>query len=207
LKTWGSRAELELGRSCFQAGDRDEAQRIIRECVKRTPDFLPAWKALLRFSAAVQLPEAQAIAAEARQLFPLCYTVALIASEIGSVAEQAESLLGALDAFAPSISEDERFLARPEFVRAVRAFVRRWPQSEHNLAVLKRASEIFPESAHIVIEAVTDAHLRGDFQSELLYQRRLHALFQNAEVIAKELGALDECPVMWDVADFLLRFN
>jgi tetratricopeptide (TPR) repeat protein len=207
LKPWSGRSELELARSCFQLGDKDEAQRMIEGSIKRTRDFLPAWKALLRLCIAVQSPDAQAVAAEARLLFPRCYTVALIVTELGNAEQQAEALLSVIEEFAPIISDDERFLARPEFARAVRSFVRRWPGSPHNSKVLERACELFPDSAYMAVEAAADARVRGDFTSELLYQRKLYTLFHNAEAVAKDIGALDKCPVMWDVAHFLLRIE
>jgi glycosyltransferase involved in cell wall biosynthesis len=143
------RALCEIGRARFLLDDVAGARAALVEALTRQPLYYPGWGYLFRLLSLHPFADGPTWAEQARRLFPACYPLALAGVGLYPPAQAVEALRRLLEEHAPSLTVEERPAAALAFGGAVGAVLRAAPNTPALLALLRRACEVFPESARL----------------------------------------------------------
>jgi len=153
LIPYSGRAKIEIARSYFLLGDRDQAVVLLKQVCLVETSFLPAWKYLLRLLAIQKAVDGVEWCKKADAGFPNCYSLSLIGLDNYSPEEKPVTLLEILSRVGSTLSIMEHPYAREELSRAVFGIVALPLQDKSAvIALLQKSQAIFPETTRIVAE-------------------------------------------------------
>ena len=153
LIPYSGRAQIEIARSYFLLGDRDQAVALLKQVCLVETSFLPAWKYLLRLLAIQKAVDGVDWCKKADAGFPNCYSLSLIGLDNYSQEEKPVALLAILSRVGSTFSIMEHPHAREVLLRAVFGILALPLQDKSRLiALLQNSHAIFPESTRIVAE-------------------------------------------------------
>jgi hypothetical protein len=177
---------------------------MLEQAIGIEPRYLPAWQYQLHLLGWVRSPDGPVWAQRAEALFGACYPIALLGMRTYPPAEQPAVLLRILDRFAPLITWSERPVAMAAFRQAVLAVVRVAP-GPHSLKLLRRACEVFPESAQLAGELGAALFQQGFASEAFEQQARALDLRRQAASDRAEFNPDVPVPLDWQFAHHILK--
>jgi len=212
-RTWS-----EIGRAWYRLDDEVRARAALEEAIRLNPRFLPGWQYLLRMLSLCKSPDGPRWAKRAEEMFPSCYPLALLGAETYPPAQAVGVLLRLLDRFAPGITIAEKPLATAAFRQAILKLLQALhpraahavsglepPLSPELLPLLRRACEVFPESARLASELGTHLYRAGQVDEACQHQARALTLWRQAVQYKEEFSPEEPPPWCWQFADHIRR--
>jgi tetratricopeptide (TPR) repeat protein len=198
-----SRAKIEIARSYFLLGDRDQAVALLKQICLFETSFLPAWKYLLRLLAIQKAVDGVDWCKKADAGFPNCYSLSLIGLDNHSQEEKPVALLEILSRVGSTLSIMEHPYARDVLSRAVFGIVALPLQDKSAvIALLQKSHAIFPESTRIVAELGKVLYTAGRGEEAQKY-----FAFACSQKIASDLCQQEyptkEIPYLWQFSQFI----
>ena len=203
LIPYSGRAQIEIARSYFLLGDRDQAVALLKQVCLVETSFLPAWKYLLRLLAIQKAVDGVDWCKKADAGFPNCYSLSLIGLDNYSQEEKPVTLLEILSRVGSTFSIMEYPYAREELSRAVFGIVALPLQNKSAvIALLQKSQAIFPESTRIVAELgkvleATGNGVEAQKYFDVACSRKLAADLCQQEYPTKEI------PYQWQFSQFI----
>jgi len=203
LIPYSGRAQIEIARSYFLLGDRDQAVALLKQVCLVETSFLPAWKYLLRLLAIQKAVDGVDWCKKADAGFPNCYSLSLIGLDNYPPEEKPVTLFEILSRVGSTFSIMEYPYAREELSRAVFGIVALPLQDKSAvIALLQKSQAIFPESTRIVAElgkvlAATGNGVEAQKYFDLACSRKLASDLCQQEYPTKEI------PYQWQFSQFI----
>jgi tetratricopeptide (TPR) repeat protein len=149
LNPLSAEALSEMGRARAALGAIVEARRTLEEAVTLNPFHQRAWQYLLQLVGRSPGPEAARWAEQAHRLHPANIHLALLGVRLYPQGDAVAALERLLDAYAPTLRDEERPAAAAAFAEAIAQTLRSAPASPGSAALLERACAVFPASASL----------------------------------------------------------
>jgi tetratricopeptide (TPR) repeat protein len=194
-----------MGRAWYRLGDDARARAALEEALRVNPRYLPGWQYLLRMLSLSKSPDGSRWAERAEEMFAGCYPLALLAVDIYPPDKAVTALQRLLDRCAPSITIAERPLATTAFRQAILKVVQTATFGPQVLALLRRACEVFPESARLAGELGAGLYRAGRLDEACEQQARALSLWRAATIYKEEFGAEETPAWTWQLAEHIKR--
>lgn len=201
-----SRTLIELARTHFLLGDKTLARQTLTGVLRSDRTYLPGWQYLLRLNVLTNSPDAATWADEAITLFPTCYPVVLLAIGSYEPAVAVLALRELLDRVEPTLTLLERPVALTAFretILVVLNAVAAGPEEADTIELLRRACEVFGESARLAGEYGDALYRAGVPDLAHAQLARAASLRSQAAVDREEFGTDAQIPWTWVFAQHI----
>jgi tetratricopeptide (TPR) repeat protein len=148
-------------------------------------------------------PDGPHFAERAMEIFPACYPLALLGAETLPPADVPGVLLRILDRHAASITKAEKPAATTAFRQSILKAFQAAPSGPEVIALLRRACEVFPESARLAGELGQCLYRAGELDEACLHQARALALWRQAAAHKEEFATEEAAPWNWQLAEHI----
>jgi tetratricopeptide (TPR) repeat protein len=200
------RTENEIGRAWFGLDDALRAREAIEETLRIEPRYLPAWQYLLRLLSIRRASDGPTRARQARELFPSCYSIALLAAAIEpDAAAAAMALRCAVTALSTQVVPAQRSTVLAALRQSIAAIIKQSPTEAELVPLLRTAWEVFPESAWLAGEFGAVLYRCGEFDAAFEMQARAFDIRRRAQLYREEFPVADDPAWAWQFADHLHR--
>jgi tetratricopeptide (TPR) repeat protein len=200
-----ARTLAEIGRAWYRLNDDGAALAALDHAVTFNPHYLPAWQYLLRMLSVNKDASGPRRAEEALGVFPKCYPLALLSVAAQPSEKAAGLILGILEQFESTFDAHTRPAALAAFREAVLAAAKATPESADVLALLARATAVFPESARLAATYGSALVAAGRDREGWEHQARAMALLRHGNVVQDEFQNERTPPLSWELAGHILR--
>jgi hypothetical protein len=163
-----------MGRARYGLRDVEGGLKYLEDAVSVNPAYYPAWQYMLQILSRHRRTEGPRWAQRAREAYPGCYFLALAVAGVRGEAGAVRELRGLLDEFGPTFTPEEMPRAAGAFSVAIMQLTGRFIGSLEVLDLLRRACEVFPQSARLADMLGHALHLAGkEEESRAVYARAL----------------------------------
>ena len=194
----------EVGRG-FDLGMKPRLLACLEEAIRMGPLYLPGWQYLLRLLALNKSSTGSEWARKAEELFPSCYTVALLGSQTYPLSERVGQLLRLLDRYGPGLTTEERPSAALAFGEAIRELIKALPMGQEMLSLLRRAVAIFPESGRLTSDLGFALYQVGQVEEALQCHAKSMKLHRATELFHEEFPRGEAAVYHWQFAEHILK--
>jgi tetratricopeptide (TPR) repeat protein len=161
LNPHSARTLCEIGRAYFVLGDSARGRQFLEKALAINPYYQLGWQYLLRLLSLGRSPDGPRVADRARELHPGNFLLALTGVPAYPPAAGVAVLHRLLDSYAPTFSPEEMPGAAVVFGQAIQDVAGPLLPGEAALALVRRACEIFPDSARLANLLGRGLHLAG----------------------------------------------
>jgi tetratricopeptide (TPR) repeat protein len=207
LAPYSARILSEIGRAWYRLNDDARARAALEEAIRLNPRYLPGWQYLLRMLSINKSVDGSSCAQRAEIEFPFCYPLALLGVDTHTPEQSVKVLFAILDRCASSLTVAEKPLALNQFRPAILKAVRAVPFGPEVLALLRRACEVFPESARLAGELGAGLYRAGLTDEASEFQAKALALSRQAAQYRGEFQAEETPPCTWQLSEHILRWS
>jgi tetratricopeptide (TPR) repeat protein len=201
LNRQSARTLCELGRAQFGLNQRDEACRTLESAVTMNPHYTVAWQYLLRLLAVNKTAEGRRWAEKVHEIHPRNFTLALAGARLYPAADGVSVLHRLLDFYAPSFTKDEKPVAAAAFSQAILDIAGPELVTTAALELLRRACDVFPESARLADLLRYALHLAGSYEESNRHYVRALDLRRTSAVYRAEYPKEDGRIHFWQFAE------
>ena len=193
----------EIGRTWFCSNDVIQARLALEQALEADSNHLPAWQYLLRLLALIKAADGPQWGRRAEERFPICYPITLLAAQLYPPSESLKAIHRVIDRFDSTLVPRERETA----LRAIRQVLTTSFLSTANqpelIPLLRRACEIFPESAWLANELGSALSRSGEFRESYFYHSLAMQMRQKATTYREEFPTQEANPWPWQFADHI----
>jgi tetratricopeptide (TPR) repeat protein len=206
-KPHSARILCELARVRFLQGDVAGSRRMLEDVLEANPYYYPGWQYLLRLLGLHLAPEGPQWTDRARQLFPTSYALALLGTGTYPPDQRVAYLHRLLDGSAPSFKLEELPEAADAFGQGLMSLNRALLLHPDGCVLLRRACEVFPQSARLANLAGAVLHQVGEeAESQEQFVRAL-GLQRAAALYQSEFPRADGSIFYWQFAEHILKWR
>jgi tetratricopeptide (TPR) repeat protein len=196
LNPLSAEALSEMGRARAGRGELDEARRSLEQAVTLNPYHQRAWQYLLQLLGRSPGSEAASWAERAHRLHPANIHLALLGVRLYAGREAVAAMQRLLDAYAPTLRDEERPAAATAFAAAIGETLQSASSSPGVAALLERACAVFPASADLAGQLGQALYRAGRAAEGRAHLARASELRRSAHLAADE-GTPDEGSLLY----------
>jgi tetratricopeptide (TPR) repeat protein len=200
-------AHCELGRAYYLLGEEEKAQKRIEAGLEINPLCYPGWQYLLRLLAMRRSADGPRWAKQAHELYPYCFMLALAGARVYPGMEAVKEIHRLLDFYAPTFTVEERPSAASAFSQAVMETVGPHLSTPEALALLRRACEVFSDSARFAYMLGRALFVSGDQEGANKEYSRALDLRRKANLYHTEFPKEDGTIHLWQFAEHIRRWT
>jgi tetratricopeptide (TPR) repeat protein len=149
LNPKSARTLCEIARAHFGLNNAAAARHNLEAALAINPFYIPGWQYLLRLLALTKSSAGVLWAAQVRRQHPRNFALALQGAVLCPGLQGVETLRQLVEEFAPTLSGEERPGAATAFSQAIAEVAGPWLASAETLELVRRACEVFPQSARL----------------------------------------------------------
>jgi tetratricopeptide (TPR) repeat protein len=205
LQPHSARTLCEIGRTWYWLDNRGRAMAVLKEAVGMEPLYLPGWQYLLRLLALERDADGPEWARRADELFPSCYPLALLGAQCYPGPQIASVLLRLVDRIAASLTPEEQPVALAAFRQAILSAIQLAPTGENVATLLRRACEVFPESARLASELGAALERAGEAEEAWQHHARALRLARQTRLYQEEFPREQAPAWTWQFAEYSAR--
>jgi tetratricopeptide (TPR) repeat protein len=195
----------EIGRSQFVLKNVTEARQILEKALELNPWYYPGWLYLFRLLALTKSPDGPPWAERAHQLHPRNYNLALAGARLYPGLEAIAVLHRLVDLYAPTFTVEEKPAATIAFSQAILEIAGPQLAMPQAVALLRRACEVFSQSARLADLFGYALHLAGQCEeSDRQYMRALEIRRLDA-IYRAEFPKEDGRFYFWQFAEHIVK--
>jgi tetratricopeptide (TPR) repeat protein len=195
----------EIGRTWFCSNNVTKGRQALIQAIEADPNYLPAWQYLLRLLAFSKATDGPDWGRRAEERFPTCYPLTLLAAQLYPSGESLMAMKRVVDRFDSTLVPRERDTALRAIRQTLATVIQSIPNQPELIPLLRRACEIFPESAWLANELGTALFRSGRFSDACHFQAKGLRLRQQATTFREEFPTQESSPWSWQFADHILR--
>jgi tetratricopeptide (TPR) repeat protein len=203
LDRTSAQTQAEMGRSYFGLKDYARARECLETALRINPLFLPGWQYFLRFLALRPSPDGPQWAERAQMAFPENYALALLGARLHTGPEKLVRLHQLLDTYAPSFTTEEEPTAALAFSQAIQEMVGPQLAQPEAAPLLRRAVEVFPQSALLATLLGQALFLTGQAEESRHHLQRALQIRRQAVLYRGEFPNEDGTLHYWQFAEHI----
>ena len=181
------------------------ARQALEQAIDVDPNYLPAWQYMLRLLALNNAVDGPDWGRRAEEQFPTCYPLTLLAAQLYSPSESLLAIHRVVDRFESTLVPREKNTALRAIRQALATVIQLTPNPPELIPLLRRAYEIFPESAWLANELGAALYRSGEYCEAYNYQSLAMRMRQQSMTYREEFPTQDASPWPWQFADHIER--
>ena len=195
----------EIGRTWFCLNDVVKGRQALEQAIEADSNYLPAWQYLLRLLALSKATDSKDWGRRAEERFPTCYPLTLLAAQLYTSSESLLAMNRVVDQFESTLIPRERDTALSSIRQTLANVIQSMPKQPELIPLLRRAFEIFPESAWLANELGSALYRSGMYSDAYLFHSAAMRLRRQAITYHEEFPSQEASPWSWQFADHIQR--